>query len=136
MSVVSCSRDASKKSDSSCSSGDSTPQPAAKMRMPRKGSAGPYGPGLRLRRRLTGLRWRFTGLRRRLARRLDGLIVLLSQLGNRHRAIVTLNVDQLDALRRAADRPDALRRHPQDLSLLGNEHQLVIVMDLGDADDL
>src|SRR6185436_17512955 len=38
--------------------------------------------------------------------------------------------------RRAADAADGVRRHAKDLALLRNQHQLVVVADLRDADNL
>src|SRR5437764_6078287 len=64
------------------------------------------------------------------------LFVLLGKARNRHGAVVAFDVDQLDALRRAADRPDVLRRHAEDLPLLRDEHQFGVVRDVRDADDL
>ena len=61
---------------------------------------------------------------------------LLRELGNRHRAIIPFDVDEAHALCRATDAADVLRRHPQDLALLRDQHQRIVVADLDDADDL
>ena len=61
---------------------------------------------------------------------------LLGQPRDRDDLVAFFHLDQPHALRGAADRADVARRHPQDHALLGDQHQLVVVVHVGDADDL
>ena len=72
-------------------------------------------------------------------RRLTAAILLflpLCQLRHGHDLIAFFDADQAHALRGTADGADVARDHAQDLALLADQHQLVIVVHVRDADDL
>src|SRR4030095_12129959 len=71
------------------------------------------------------------GLRHYVANRFVALclFVLLLEPCDRNRAIVALDVDESHTLSGATNRADGIGSHPQDLALLGNQHQLVVVAD-------
>src|SRR5438128_4304864 len=62
--------------------------------------------------------------------------LVLRQFRHRHDHVPRFHLDEADALRRAADRADAAGAHPQDHALLRDQHQLIVVVHVGDADDL
>src|SRR5689334_7232227 len=64
------------------------------------------------------------------------VVLLLDQPRDRDNPVLILDVDQLDALRRPADRADVVRLHPEDHALLGDQQQFVAFLDVRDPDDL
>src|SRR5262245_15100551 len=63
----------------------------------------------------------------------DGALVL--QPCDRDGPVALVEIDQPHALRRPTDQRYAVRLGPQNHALLGDEHQLLVLEDTGDADD-
>src|SRR3954464_5813856 len=63
------------------------------------------------------------------------LVFFFDEARDRDDLIVAFDVDQGDALRRAADRPDVVGLHSQDHPLLGDDQQFIAFLHIGDADD-
>ena len=61
---------------------------------------------------------------------------LLGNPSDRDHAVIVLHLDQPDALGRPADCADAPRQHPEDFALFGDQHQLVLIPHVRDADHL
>ena len=59
-----------------------------------------------------------------------------ASFATRHDIVAFFHLDQADALRGAADESDVARLHAQDHPLLRDQRRLVVVVDVGDADDL